>query len=394
MQGLRRADLTSQAREDRRDWSSRSFRHAGYGALAGLCVLLPTAACEDSGKQADGTVAVSAAAGIPVRLEPFHEGLHRAKLDSARIVQFSTTRLGRTSSEIPLRPSDISVGPNDIVAVDLPSQSILRYDREGRFLSRYTHVGQIRLVQPLSVARLGDSSFVLDITGPVRVSRLGSKGVLDVVDSGVPHAIDFAIRNGTIYYGRTMAEPADEWKGLVQARSPLRESRWEACPSNPTLVESVKRKGAIGVHQLTRVAVFGNTVYCAQPSSPSIQMYDLNGTYRGRFDRVPPNYRSASDQPMTAAGNRELQATWMPIEHMWPWATGVAIRYIVLDTIADLYRNFMFVCDSAQGPARCTHNEIPFRVLSFSPPDTAWALDNSDKRGPRLVGIRIVRHKP
>jgi hypothetical protein len=326
-------------------------------------------------------------------LEPFHEGLTRSNLDSASTVRIDSIQLGRSPMDVPLRPTDVNLGPHDIVVADLPSQSVLRYDRKGRFLARYTHVGGVPLAQPLGVGRFGDTSFVLDITGPIRISRISAEPTLSVVDSGVPNAIDFAVANRTIFYGGTMSAPNEVGKGLLTARSPLGKVQWEACPANPTLVASVKARGAIAAHQTTRIAVSGNTVYCAQPSSPSIQLYGFDGAYRGRFDRVPGSYRSSTDAAMSASGIRQLQATWTPIVRMWPWSTGIAVEHVVLDTVANVFRNFLFVCDSAQGPTHCTYNAIPFRVLSYNPPDTAWALDNSNPKGPRLVAFRIVRRQ-
>jgi len=365
-----------------------------FVVIAAIVGLLGAAACTDTRNPTNGNrVAVAGSNGEARAREPFHEGFTPTKLDSASLTTFRSIKLGQALTEIAIRPSDFIVGPRDIVVADLASRSVLRYDRDGQFSARYTHVDTTLLGQPYRLRRVGDSLFVLDLTGAVRVARITSGETLSMVDSGVPSAPDFAVAPGVIFYSRTMNEPGEVTRGLIEARSPLGGPRWEACPPSPVLAASLKRTGAIGAHQVdTRVVVVGTTVYCSQPSSPSIQMYGLTGTYLGRFDRVPPSYRSPTDMPNSISGFRQLEASWMPITKIWPWATGIAVQRVVRDTVADRFRSFLFVCDSTQGSTHCTDNAIPYHVVNFSPPDTVWGIDNSKPTGPLLIGSTLVRH--
>jgi hypothetical protein len=163
---------------------------------------------------------------------------------------------------------------------------------------------------------------------------------------------------------------------------------WRGCERSPAYITSEREGGTLRAFAFRGVTALGGRIFCSQPLTAVVQIYDTAGRFLGTSRRAPPNYRPPRDEAtdLSIRALRRFEATWSYHARFLPFPTGFLSVYSEYDTMANHARYTVFACDSATGGTRCaatkTYEEPKLLtgdtlilVKDGTTADPAWRVD-------------------
>lgn len=286
------------------------------------------------------------------------------------------TRLGLDTEDEPLSVRAAQVRGDLVYVLDGLGRRLLGYSRNGEpvFAAGRWGKGPGEFSDPVGLALDHDTLFVLDVTHPEPLRLFDLAGqfrrsiplALDELGSSLAVSAD-RIAVGTLY-GRE--------KGGLQYAMVVADRQgsvlWRGCQSHPGYRESRGRGGTLRTYAFRFVAIRQDRVFCAQPISPVVQVFDTAGRFLGVVRRAPRFYRPPRDTTlnMSTVAQRQFGAHWTLHFRFFPLRAGFVSLYATFDTTANRTRFRLFGCDSTTGRAVCGTGDSPGELVGVLPSDT------------------------
>ena len=266
------------------------------------------------------------------------------RLDSTAVAalhldSLSEIELGADSTQFPVKVSSMHVTGNRVAIIDKVGRAVRMYDRSGRhlFSMATNRRAADQLLKPEVLRIHGDSLFVMDMNQKRGVAVVSPTGQVARVISLPPNTSMSGLDIGdSIVAAASMLPDSDfELPGarLVTVSTTSGHPIARVCEPDPLYATSLKRNGFFSLFRAFGVRKFGNRIYCMQPISPSIQVFDLAGDSVGTIDVVPPFYRRGKDAPqsMNQLSINEFTSTFTENVDFFPFEHGFVSVYTHFD---------------------------------------------------------------
>ncbi len=170
------------------------------------------------------------------------------------------------------------------------------------------------------------------------------------------------------------------------------------CESHPAYAASRKRDGVIRAFAFREVSRLGARLFCAQPITPVVEIYDTTGHFLGVSRRAPPFYRTPVDQPEGTNAKKLLQyqSTWTDHVKFFPMRDGFVSVYASYDTTAKRIAYMLFECDSTIVPVhrvRCGDAAVTGEPVGLVRPDTLLIIQRDTGPGPVSLVRFLITHR-
>lgn len=169
---------------------------------------------------------------------------------------------------------------------------------------------------------------------------------------------------------------------------------WTACELDRSYQESSRRNGLLGEFQVFGIAYRDGRLYCRQPNTPVVQVFDESGRPLATIRSSPPFFTRPDDVPMTMNAvtfNRFIGKFWQHL-NFYPTRTGYSSIFYQRDsaTGASVYRIFSLDSTSQR---RFSLSELQNKPVDWIEPDTlvAVAFGPSSDAAPQLVFYHVAR---
>lgn len=367
----------------------------------------------------DGRVTVRAAP-VSVANEPFDEAvepeesldfryhiLDEESTGQLRLMLVRNVPLGLDSTAVPVEPLDLHVEDGTFYLLDGQARRIVAYDTSGHvvFTAGSWGTGPGQLDGPVQLGADGDTLLVLDLSHPNHVMKFDRRGTylgartLRLDEGGASMAV--SADGGTLYVATLVARPRGTERYAMLALDRSGTVLWRGCQSDPRYIASDSAHGMIGAFAFRTVAKQGGLLFCAQPITPIVQMFDTSGHYRGALRRAPHFYRPPVDEMHEAQGIPRtkdvlrFQAKWTKHSRFFPLEHGYLSIYSSYDTLSMRSEFHLFACDSSSDSSavtRCAAAESPGRPVGVTGNDTVWVVaeDSAVAGGAALRGYRFL----
>lgn len=370
-------------------WNARPLdRFARWACIvAALAVAVAGAACRGpprATRAADNQVStdVLGGPGFPERASPpdsivfDYVQVPVAADVGIRLRRTARSPLGLDTEDEPLGVKAVQVRGDLVYVLDGVGRRLLGYRRNGEplFAVGGWGKGPGEFSDPIALALDQDTLFILDVTHPEHLRLYDLAGHFR---RSIPLSLDelgssLAVSGGRIAVGTLMVRAKGGlWYAMIVADR-VGSVLWRGCQSHPGYRDSQELGGTLRAYAFRFVSIRQGRVFCAQPISPVVQVFDTAGRFLGAVRRAPRFYRSPRDTTldMSTVGQRKFGAHWTLHFRFFPLQVGFISLYATFDTTANRTRFRLFACDSTSGRAVCGTGDSPGELVGVLPSDT------------------------
>jgi len=314
-------------------------------------------------------------------------------IDSLQLGVRDSTQIGRVTHFLPTA--------DRYYVIDGVSKHVLAFDHHGVFVSQIgrTGAGLDEYEDPYRVAVRGDSVFVLDLARFSHVlafDRAGSYiGGFDWKNERMP--TDLLLTPSGMIISTTVQPEQGRVANVLHLVGAGDDGEATSCQVDPRIVESERKNGMLGALAFARLSAFGDRVYCAQATTPVVQVVDTTGRRLAPLTIKPPFYIAPVDRPLTMNTKHMMafNASFTTHVSFAPTRSGFVSTYSQYDTTSQRTSYLLFACDSAQGSRQCGTARTERRVVHFATPDTLY-LEEPRAGGSLVIGryrLRMESHR-
>jgi hypothetical protein len=300
------------------------------------------------------------------------------QVDSMKLSEVAFVSLGTDTNSSPRSIHSLAVSRNGIALADGVRHQIRNFDRSGRSKGTLQYDGvDGSLKTPVSISVMADTAYVLDldenrgVTVTTEAGRISRRIPLETGSSGFSIA---ATENGLI--GTGVGSDAGIRAGTVRFAYRLDHNGRKLstmCTPDPVYAASIARNGMFQLFRAAGVSTRDGRVFCRQPVSPLVQVFDTRGNRLPYPMVAPPFYLRQNDAPqsMNQRALERFAATWTEHRAFHPTADGYLSVYSRFDPKAQRVRFQLFRCRAAKSvEMRCGVAESEREPLAFVEPDT------------------------
>lgn len=320
-------------------------------------------------------------------------------LDSARellVTRVHTIALG-TANSTPKGISSLRAAPaGGFVLLDGISRSVRWYERSGRERREVSWQDIPEISRPIALTVDGDKVFVVDVDPRRGAARLDSLGHTDLrVAPRLATSISDVVPRPSEFVFAAILEKTSVAAGRAHVLAWTRangDTIRTACAPEAVYRNSAKRDGMYALFVAAGVRVFNGLVFCRQPASPVVQVYDTLGALRTVLRVAPPFYRRPADVHASMNPQRVDQFRSTFTEHLgfWPHDQGFISVYSQFDLTRGTTVYRLFSCDSYESPTVCGTAETDYQPVDFIAPDTLVAIDPTES-GQNARAVSLLR---
>lgn len=372
----------------------RTHRTRSVGIRRGVLALLLSACAADSVEQQRDRRRLTAPA-VPAEAAAFgYERVPADKEGQLRLVAISTTVLGRTTDETPVDVRSIAETPDAIYILDAKGRRIRSYNKRGalRFATGRWGRAEGEFDTPTDLRIHHDTIVVLDLSHDDHVKLYSFDGaylgarVFPLEEGGT----SFEILDGGMFVNTLQGRRQGGRVHTMMALDPTGRVKWLGCDRDPQYDEGERLGSASARYAFRALARRGGRLFCVQPLTPVVQIFDTLGRYLGSSRRAPAEYLPAPLTPQTlnAVETQQFESRWTAHLAMYPTTTGFISVYATWDQTAGDNRYLLFSCDSATFAVRCASTWSPGQPVALVGDDTLLIV-SEHAGGP----LRLTRYK-
>jgi hypothetical protein len=172
------------------------------------------------------------------------------------------------------------------------------------------------------------------------------------------------------------------------------EVQWLGCQVDPAYAESQRQGGMLARFAFRQVSAGADVVLCAQPVSPVVQVYGVDGSYRGVIAVAPPFYVAPKDRSTTSSGvpatidMLDFQATWTKHLRLFGTRDGFLSVYSVYGKEQNEVVYLLFGCAfSTDGHriGKCGASRSPGKPVGLTDGSVLWVHEGSSPDGAAIL---------
>ena len=219
--------------------------------------------------------------------------------------EVGSVTLGDDPSVAPRTVSHLVIDTRSIALIDVGQATVYRYDRAGKtaFVLSTRNSTSTGLQAPNTLVLAGESTyvadmeqgagiFVFDVRGNLvkRIRLRTNSASVGLVSSSAGLAL------ATLATDQDVSARKAQFLAFLNADGTLVA---QGCIPDPVYSTSVSQRRFLGLFREIGVSTDGARIYCRQPVSPTIQVFDLHGRPIQSIRFRPPFYVRASDTTAT-----------------------------------------------------------------------------------------------
>lgn len=282
---------------------------------------------------------------------------------------------------------------------DQSTESIRIYRRDGTltFMRRWQDIARV-LARPIALRADGDTLLVLDVLGTHGVVGMSDTGavVLSVAPRGLT-SLSSVVRIGKSIVFATIPSTSDLLRRDATVLTWTDASgtpQMHRCAPDPVYRLSAAQHGMFSLYSIFGVQAQAGEIYCWQPASPVVQVFDSIGGARRQISVTPPFYRRSADVPGSndPVTNNQFRSGFTEHVFFWPNDSGFVSVYGTFELTREQSMYHVFACDRQATPTHCATGATAAQPVAFIPPDTLVSImPASNGRAGVTLGLLLVR---
>jgi len=319
----------------------------------------------------------------PTRPVPPYQVLPPSKVHQVHLTPLMIYRLP-TDTVSPVRIVDALTWGSSLYVLDGEGRRLFRYSRNGTKLTFAvgkwgSTPGSFDVPRRMEVS--GESLLVLDATHRQAFSSFDSvgrflgrrlKGLSEVGGTA------FVLVGKSVAIAVLTPRTLGSDTGTVVVANQQGQITAVGCKEDPQYNASRARGGELATYAFRGIALRRDQIFCSQPISPVIEVFDTAGRSVGSIRVAPPFYLAPHDTsysgPSTRKDELKYESGWMAHSGVYVGPTTFISVYSHYDTLQGSTRFFLFKCHLTADlvVSNCQTGESPGRPIRFRPPDTLF----------------------
>jgi hypothetical protein len=369
--------------------------------IVGVLVALVGCTARDGatsrGNEADASAPQPASPEQPI---DFHYEVGGNGESNLALKRVSTIRLGARIDETPTDVRSLIVQGRRIFVLDGKMRRLRGYDIAGKLVFNVGKWGKDdgEMDTPVALKMQGDTLMLLDLSHVDHVKLYSLDGeyltarVFPLPEGATSFEVSrermvFATLSGRQKYSLSYAMMGTDNHGHVL---------WLGCQADPQYAASDKAHEMASKYAFRTVASSADRLYCIQPLSPLVQIYDTLGNFVGAFRRAPTFYKPPTHVAETQNVKEMLQyeSQWTLHAGIFAFPGGILSVYQTYDLQRGAMNYLLFRCDSlttATPNARCATAKSPGQPVGLVGTDTLLVVGRDDKTQIATLSRYLIR---
>lgn len=308
-------------------------------------------------------------------------------IDSIHLASIDSMQIGRVTHFMPT--------PFGYIVIDGMKKRVLAFDQRGALVAQVgrSGTGLDEYEDPYRAAVRGDSIFVLDLARFSHVLAFDRSrsyvGGIDWKNERMP--TDLLLTSSGMFVTTTVKKLKGSIADVLHLVDQKGASIGTGCRVDPRILESDRDQGMLGSLVFASLSVLGDRIYCAQATTPIVQVVDTLGRAHTPITIMPPFYVAPVDRPLTMNSKHMMafNASFTTHVAFVPTRSGFVSIYSKYDTTAQQTKYYLFACDSAKISHSCGTHRSDRRILQVTSPDTVYVEESSTGSGTVIGRYRL-----
>lgn len=304
------------------------------------------------------------------------------------LTPLSTIRLGSTVEDTPTDVRSLIERERRIFVLDSKMRRLRGYDIKGKLLFNIGKWGKDdgEMDTPVALKVFGDTIMLLDLSHVDHVKLYSFDGTyLTARVFPMPEgATSFEVSSQRMVFTTLSGRPKNNLSYAMLGTDNHGHVLWLGCQTDPLYAASDKDHEMAGKYAFRTVASSGGKLFCIQPLSPVVQIYDTLGNFAGVFRRSPTFYKPPGHiaETQNVADMLRFESQWTAHVGIFPFPSGVLSVYQTWDSQRGGMNYLLFRCDSGMtstAKARCGIAKSPGQPVGLLGADTLLVVGRDDR---------------